>query len=177
MRKEKMEQEQLLHTCKDELNLVLSFFSRVDAKGSVVLAVDTGMLGYLAAHLPSLNALHWWELLFPALSIALLAVSIWHLYKGAFPQLKGGAESFVYFAEIAKRTEAEFIGGFMGLQELEYIKDVLGQVHRNSVILTEKFAHLKWAFTLLAGAVLPWTISLADFALRTPVSQVITSGK
>src|SRR5882762_9214525 len=111
-----MQQEQLLHTCKDELNLVLSFFSRVDAKGSVVLAVDTGMLGYLAAHLPSLNSLHWWEFLSPALSIVLLAVSIWHLYKGAFPRLEGGAQSFVYFAEIAKRTEAKFIDGFMGLQ-------------------------------------------------------------
>src|SRR5690348_7405885 len=114
MRKGNMEQENLIHTCRDQLTLVLSFFPRVDAKGSVVLAVDTGMLGYLAAHLPSLNSMHWWEFLAPSLCIALLAVSIWSLYKSAFPQLKGGAQSFVYFAEIAKRTEAKFIDGFIG---------------------------------------------------------------
>jgi hypothetical protein len=161
-----MEQEHLMHACRDQLNLVLSFFSRVDAKGSVVLAVDTGMLGYLAAHLPSLNSIRLWEFLSPALSIAMLAVSIWNLYKGAFPQLKGGTQSLVYFAEIAKKTETKFIDGFMGQQESEYIKDILGQTHRNSEILTEKFTHLKWAFTMLAGAVIPWTVSLADFAMR-----------
>jgi len=49
-----MEQKELLSACHDELVLVLSFFPRVDAKASVVLAVDTGMVGYLAAHLPGL---------------------------------------------------------------------------------------------------------------------------
>lgn len=38
-----MEPELLPGVAKDQLNLVLSFFPRVDAKASVVLAVDTGM--------------------------------------------------------------------------------------------------------------------------------------
>jgi len=78
-----------LSACHDELVLVLSFFPRVDAKASVVLAVDTGMVGYLAAHLPGLDSKHWWECLAPACTIVLLACSFWYLYGGAFPQLKG----------------------------------------------------------------------------------------
>jgi pycsar effector protein len=166
-----MEQQELVQACKDELNLVLSFFPRVDAKTSVVLAVDTGMLGYLAAHLPALGSIRSWEFLAPACAIAALALSIWHLYRGAFPQLKGGNQSLVYFTEIARRTEAKFIDEFMAQQEQAYIKDVLGQVWRNSEILKEKFDHLKSSFTFLAVAILPWTIALADFAMRVPVSQ------
>jgi hypothetical protein len=171
-----MEQEQLKSACQHELNLVLSFFPRVDAKASVVLAVDTGMLGYLATHLPSLNSLRWWELGIPALAFALLALSLWHLYRGAFPNLSGGHSSLIYFSEIAKRTEAKFIDQFIEQRESEYVKDMLGQAWRNSEILKEKFDHLKGAFIFMAWSVLPWTVALADFALRMPSGQA-SSGK
>jgi Family of unknown function (DUF5706) len=161
-----MEQKALLSACKDELGLVLSFFPRVDAKASVVLAVDTGMVGYLAAHLPELNSMRWWEFLAPACTIALLTWSFWYLYKGAFPQLKGGEDSLVYFREIARRTETKFIDDFMSQQEPAYIKDLLGQTWRNSQILKAKFDDLRCSFIFMAIAVVPWTISLADFALR-----------
>jgi hypothetical protein len=170
-----METEQLSRACKDELNLVLSFFPRVDAKASVVLAVDTGMAGYLAAHLPSLDSLRWWEFLAPACTLALLVLSFWHLYKGAFPALEGGDRSLVYFREVARRTESKFIDEFMLQEELAYSKDILGQAWRNSEILTEKFDHLKCSFIYLAGAVLPWTIALAEFAMRMPTSKATTA--
>ena len=47
-----------------------------------------------------------------ALTIVLIAVSIWFLYRGAFPQLKGGAAPWIYFREIARRREHQFIEGF-----------------------------------------------------------------
>jgi hypothetical protein len=161
-----MEQKTLLSACHDELVLVLSFFPRVDAKSSVVLAVDTSMVGYLAARLPGLYSMCWWEYLAPACAIVLLACSFWYLYKGAFPQLKGGEDSLVYFKEIARRTETKFVDEFMSQQEQAYVKDVLGQAWRNSQILKTKFYDLKLSFTLMAIAILPWTISLADFASR-----------
>jgi hypothetical protein len=161
-----MEQKTLLSACHDELVLVLSFFARVDAKASVVLAVDTSMVGYLATHLPVLDAVRWWEFLAPTCTIVLVAGSFWFLYRGAFPQLKGGEGSLVYFKEIAGRTETKFVDEFMSQQEPAYIKDVLGQAWRNSQILKAKFDDLKRSFILMAMAVLPWTVSLADFALR-----------
>jgi len=50
----------------------------------------------------------------------------------------------------------------MSQQEPAYVKDVLGQAWRNSQILKTKFDDLKLSFILMAIAVLPWTISLAD---------------
>jgi hypothetical protein len=161
-----MKTEVLPAQAKDELNLVLSFFSRVDAKASVVLAVDTAMAGYLASRFPSPKQLVTpWLLIVPFLSFALMGVSGWHLYKGAFPNLTGGNRSLVYFREIAGRTENKFIDEFMAQSEIDYAKDLLGQAWRNSEILVEKFNHLKCAFIFMGLAVVPWAISLALFAI------------
>ena len=161
-----MEQKELGRTSNEQLNLVLSFFPRVDTKASVVLAVDTGMLGYLAAQFQPLSSLRVWEMVAPAFVFALVGLSLWQLYKCAFPNLEGGEGSLVYFREIAKRTERKFIEEFWAQRETDYVKDLLGQTWRNSVILKEKFHRLKWAFNFMACAVLPWTVTLVDFAVR-----------
>jgi hypothetical protein len=171
-----MEPQQLTSACQDQLKLVLSFFGRVDAKSSVVLAVDTGMLGYLATHIPPLNSLQWWEPISPVLAFCLLGVSFVYLYKGAFPTLSGGHVSLIYFAEIAKRTESKFIDQFLEQDEPGYQKELLGQVWRNSEILRTKFRCVKTAFIFLAWAALPWTVALVSFALRASAT-LAPSGK
>lgn len=162
-----MKPELLPSVAKDQLNLVLSFFSRVDAKASVVLGVDTAMAGYLAGRLPPLKTMPFWQTLIPLAAFLLIGNSIWQLYKGAFPNLTGGHSSLVYFREIARRTEAKFIDEFASQDDSAYAKDLLGQAWRNSEILVEKFNHLRLAFLFMALAVFPWVISLAIFATRT----------
>jgi hypothetical protein len=126
------------------------------------------MLGYLASRLSQPNWPPRWPLLIPFAACCLIFISIWHLYKIAFPVLKGGKSSLVYFREIAARTEAKFIEEFAAQPEAEYAKDVLGQVWRNSEILVDKFNHLKCAFIFMALSVLPWTIALIQLAIKTP---------
>jgi hypothetical protein len=148
----------------DQLNLILSFFPRVDAKLSVLVAVNTGMLAVLATNAPPLAKLSWPTITIAALAILLIGTSLWFLYQGAFPRLKGGAASLVYFREIALRTEHKFIEEFK-VQTDEYrVDDLLGQVWRNSEILKKKFDALKLAFILLAVALAPWLCSLVLFA-------------
>jgi hypothetical protein len=160
-----MDNAQLLDIAKDQLNRVLGFFPRTEAKASVVLAVDTGMLALLAINAPPIRLLDWY-MLFAVIPVLLITISIVHLYWGAFPQLTGGHQSLVYFREIANRTESKFIEEFKAQQLDAYINDLLGQIWRNSEILKEKFDHLKWAFTFLALALIPWLIALAMFAAK-----------
>jgi hypothetical protein len=159
-----MKPENLYPASKDQLNLILSFFSRVDAKLSVVLAVNTGMLAVLGADSPPIKVYSWLMVTVLAVTIALLGLSILFLYRGAFPSLKGGHASLVYFREIASRTEHKFIEDFKGQTDEQHVNDLLGQVWRNSEILHIKFDSLKIAFTLLAVAIIPWVIALALFA-------------
>jgi hypothetical protein len=161
-----MKEELLLSAAKDQLHLVLSFFPRVDSKASVVLAVNTGMLGYLATRMPAPATIAPWELVTPTIAFVLLGISFVYLYKGAFPDLRGGNESLIYFSEIAKKTETKFLQEFSQLSEAEYVSEFCGQTWRNSQILATKFRCLKSAFVFLAVAVVPWTFSLIEFAIH-----------
>lgn len=154
-----MKPENLLPICQSQLTLVLSFFPRVDSLSSVLLAINTGMLAVLGATTPFPTKLEWLTLAI-VLAFLFIALSLWHLYKGAFPRLEGGEKSLVYFREIAGRTESGFLSEFMKQDESAYVNDLLGQIWRNSQILTEKFNHLKKAFVCLALAVAPWALAL-----------------
>jgi len=82
----------------------------------------------------------------PAFTTVLIAVSYLFLYKGGFPDVKGGNASLIYFSEICKRTESKFINEYCEATQEALRSDVLGQVWRNSEILTEKYRCLKVAF-------------------------------
>ena len=86
------------------------------------------------------------------------------LYRGGFPNLAGGEGSLVYFREIAKRTEHKFIEEFSAQSEKHHANDLLGQVWRNSQILSIKFDCLKLAFAFMALAIVPWLVSIFLFA-------------
>jgi hypothetical protein len=118
----------------------------------------------LGADYPLIKTYSWLMLIVVAITILLLASSIIFLYRGAFPSLKGGHASLIYFREIANRTEHKFIEEFKAQTDEQHVSDLLGQVWRNSEILKIKFDSLKMAFTLLAWALIPWVISLALFA-------------
>ena len=153
---------------RDQLTLVLSFFSRVDAKASALLAINTGMLAVLASKAPPIATMSVFSYVLAGTAAALIAASLWFLYRVAFPALDGGHESLIYFREIARRTESSFIDGFTAQDELPRVKDLLGQVWRNSCILTAKFHALKRAFILMALAILPWAAAVALFSSQDP---------
>jgi hypothetical protein len=160
---------------RDQLSLVLSFFSRVDAKASALLAIDTGMLAVLTSSAPPLATMSVLSYILAGGTAAMLAGSLWFLYRVAFPSLDGGHQSLIYFREIARGTESNFIDAFTAQDEGLRIKDLLGQVWRNSSILTAKFDALKRAFILMALAIVPWGASLALFSSQHPsVHTLIT---
>jgi hypothetical protein len=149
---------------RDQLNLVLGFFPRVDAKASVVLAINTGTLAVLASNAPPWGTMPMCAIIAASLSVLMIAGSFWFLYKIAFPTLSGGEQSLIYFREIAKRTESKFIDEYIAEDQTARVRDLLGQVWRNSVILKKKFDALRWAFGLMAMAMVPWVASVFLFS-------------
>lgn len=129
-----METDRLIELAKDQLNRVLGFFPRVDSKISVLLSVDVAMLAVLAANVPPMKSLVLLSLpvVIAFLAVILIALSLYFLYQVSFPRLKGGHCSLVYFREIASRTESNFIDEFTEQSADIYLKDILGQIWRNS---------------------------------------------
>ena len=159
-----------ISAARDQLNRTLTFFPRVDSKASLVFGINTGLLAVLATRSAIYTQLRF-EWIPIGLTLLLLGISFGHLYKEAFPSLKGGQESLLYFNEIAKRTEAKYIETWKSLEESEYLADLLGQVWRNSEILKQKFEHVKWAFYALALALVPWLVALAMLTMRTTTTH------
>lgn len=160
-----MEMKLLLDISAKTLDRILSFFPRVDSKAPIILGADIGMLALLALNLPAKDAIDWY-MTFAVIPIILLSVSLWHLYRSQFPDLDGGHDSLVYFSEIAKRTEANYIDLFLKQSNESHARDLIGQVWRNSQILHEKYNSIKNSLIFLGWAIPAWLISLGMFVLK-----------
>jgi hypothetical protein len=167
-----MDNNQKIEFTKNQLDRVLGFFPRADAKASVVLGIDIGILALLATNAPSPKSFEGY-MVFAVIPVFLVVVSLWHLYQGSFPKLEGGTQSLIYFREIANRTESKYLEEFLAVEDDELIKDLLSQIWRNSEILKEKFDHLKLAYIFMASAVVPWAVTLAMFAIKNTAAQTL----
>jgi hypothetical protein len=149
-----------------QLNLVLSFFSRVDTKLSVVVGINLGMLAMLAARLPKADHCTLLTAILGITFVAPLVVSFWHIWHSYFPDLRGGTGSLIYFHPISKMTENEFRTACLSRSTQELENDILGQCWRNSKILTCKFYSLRYAYIAAIVAIIPWMALIA--ALPSP---------
>jgi hypothetical protein len=159
-----MESSARASSAKDQLNLILSFFPRVDTKLSVVLGVDVGMLGLLMSKAPpALNGLTGWAI--PALALfgAAMILSLYRLYRGAFPDIENTGASLVFFGDIAKLKMADFLADYSKQSTDELADALLGQAWRNAVILSDKFSNLKSAYRATVLGIAPWIFCLYVF--------------
>jgi len=155
-----------LGAASEQLDRVLGFFSRVDAKVTALFAVDTGMLALLALNAKADDVQFWYICLSNVIAIGALAVSLYFLYQANSPRLEGGTKSLIYFREIAGMTEANYIDEMQKCDEERYTKELLAQVWRNSEILTHKFDCLKYALWSTAASLPAWLIALSAAALK-----------
>ena len=144
-----------------QLDRVLGFFPRVDAKASALFAIDAAILAVMAAHLRAAHLEKWYVIIPAVVAAVAVIVALVFLYICAFPHLKGGGGSLVYFGEISRRTEVTFASEFKSATADERLDDLISQIWRNSQILGIKFHAVKWAFIWTAVALAPWCWYLA----------------
>lgn len=153
---------------RSQLDLVLGFFPCIDAKFSVVLGLDIGMLGVLASKVPTswagIPGTTWYVV---GGFAAALIFSLIQLYRGSYPNVKGGEGSVIFFGHIAKQTEHKFIESFKELTNERLANELRGQAWRNAKILQEKIDALRWGCIFMAVAIVPWAVALARFAAAT----------
>lgn len=143
-----------------QLDRVLGFFPRVEARINALFGVNTLIL-IIAALNVSAGDLRLWYVTAPgSLFLVGLIVSYYHLFRAHFPDDSGGEESLVFFKEIQKRTEANYIADFLECSEATLRNDLLGQVWRNSCIVCEKYQRVKLAITATALSIAPFVAFL-----------------
>lgn len=158
-----MNVQQQIDTSERNLDRLLDWISRLDGKSSLVLGIDTAMLGVLAGFAPRVDLWTVWMAIIAGVAIGMLAASLCFIYLANYPRTIGPRKSLLYFGSIAGMTFNEYQQSFANMSESQFLNDLLEQCHRNSEIITRKFWALKWAFITLLLAVVPWLVSLYRF--------------
>lgn len=161
-----------METIERQLDRVLGFFPRVEARINALFGVNTVLLavGALNVSAPDLKL---WYVTVPAFFVvAGLLVSYIFLYRANFPDVKGGQGSLIYFAEIQSRTEPNYQSELAACSDEQFRKDLVGQVWRNSQILCAKYVAVRIAIIATTLALVPFFIFLAVTAsihVRLPI--------
>lgn len=143
-----------------QLDRVLGFFPRVEARINALFGVNTLILIISVLNVSSSDLQLWYVTIPGSLLLVGLLVSYYHLFRANFPDDNGGEKSLVFFKEIQKRTEANYIAEFLECSEATLRNDLLGQIWRNSCIVCEKYRRVKLAIIASAISVAPFVVFL-----------------
>ncbi len=138
------------------LDRLLAWIGRLDVKFSIILGIETAMLGFLASITPNINCIKLAILILTLITFALILVSFLFIFIGMFPRTKGPDKSLIYFGCISKMTLTDYQSHFSSISRQTYLDDVLEQCYINSKIINNKFLRLKTAYILLFLSLLPW---------------------
>ncbi len=150
----------------DQLNRLMGFFPRVEAKASFILALDIAMLGVLAANFP-VRAFDSPRGCCGIIATLVLILSLWQLYIVFFPHLKPGEKpSLVFFGDIADMGWRGYHKAITTLTDDALLEDMTCQIWRNSEILKIKFDKTRAAFIFTLVALPFWLLLLSAATLR-----------
>lgn len=163
MKSQEMSIQERLDFAEKNLECLLEWISRFDNKSSVILGLNSGMLGVLVSFAPPRDFWSPIMIISSIISLITLGSSFIFIYFANYPRTKGPKKSLLYFGSIAEKSFLEYQQAFLKRSAEEHLNDVLEQSHRNSEILAKKFMCLKWAYRMLLVSLIPWSITLFFF--------------
>lgn len=153
-----------LALAESNLDRILEWITRLDARILALFALNVGMTGYLISHSPSWSM--WRIPMWVAVTTFGLAqgVSLLLLLGAYVPRLSAQRESLFYFGTISSMKGDDFSEKFLESPTRELALDILSQCHRNAAIVRAKFDALRWATLATATSALPWITALLFIA-------------
>ncbi|MBA2880185.1 hypothetical protein HNR65_000492 [Desulfosalsimonas propionicica] len=151
---------QTIDQMERELDRLLTWVRAADTRVTLVLPLDTAMLGALAAVASDTCGWNTWQVIWGLLSVIPLTASLVFLALATFPRTDGPRNSLVFFGGIANRTEREFRDAVQAVDEAGYAEDLISQCHVNAVIAVKKFRWIKLSLLSVFIAAIPWFLSI-----------------
>lgn len=143
-----------------ELDRLLIWVRAADTRVTLVLPLDTAMLGALAAVGSDICAWNTWQVIWGLLAVIPLTASLVFLVLATFPRTDGPPSSLVFFGGIANRTEREFRDAVYAVDEAGYAEDLISQCYVNAVIAAKKFRWVKLSLLGVFSAAIPWFLAI-----------------
>lgn len=128
----------------------LEWVSSADVKVGVVIAIDTAMLGGLAAVFGAAEVKTNVAVFFAIFAALLEAIAIFSAGMCVVPILKGPDKHLVFFGKIASLKSGVYAEKFKSSSEVDFLDDILAQIHRNAEIALQKHQWvniaMRWSF-------------------------------
>jgi len=138
----------------------LTWISSADTKGTLLFAVDSGMLAVMAALIPPTNLWSIGAAVFAALALIGLGASVLFIVAATFPRLDGPRSSLVYFGGIASHDEDQYVRKILDGVTEELLTDFARQCHRNADIAKTKYDMVRKAVVCTFLALPAWLIGV-----------------
>ena len=144
----------------DLLSLQLTWVRAAESKVTALFAVDTAMLGILAALTKDHESWQISEAVFLSLSSIALLLSIGALVCVLFPRLSGPRGSNIFFGGIAAQDQGKYIENILNVSDDGLARDLACQIHRNAEVASEKYKFVNFAFIATFASLPFWLAAI-----------------
>lgn len=144
----------------------LHWVGAAEVKTGVIVALNTAMLGGLAAAFSAAGERTAWANFFSIASAACLLIALFCAAMSVLPRTDGPPTSFVFFGKIVKNSRADYVDSFKRASSAAFLDDCLEQIHRNAEIACDKFRWVRNAMMWSFVAVLPWVAAIGCLLKR-----------
>jgi Family of unknown function (DUF5706) len=155
-------QKERMESAKWLFERTLGWIATADVKVGVTVAIDTAMLGGLAAVYTASDVAsrtHWANA-FAIAATASMVIAMFCAAMAAIPRMLGPVSSMIFFGRIAERTQADYVDEYQKLSSTAFLEDLTVQIHRNAQIATAKHQWVRKGLTWSFYASIPWIASI-----------------
>lgn len=141
----------------------LGWIAAAEIKTGIIVALDTAMLGVLAASFSEVQPIDRtaYANFFTIVAAFSIVTALVCAAMTVLPRVSGPQQSLLFFGCIAQHHCPNYAARFRAVTESEMLEDCLAQIHRNAEIARDKFMwvrrSMKWSFFSIA----PWVLALA----------------
>ena len=138
----------------------LAWITAADSRVSPLFAINTAMLGVVAALLPKPALWEKLPLVTAVLTVICLGVSLVCIFLTTIPRTTGPKSSLLFFGGIAQKDAQQYLQAIQAHKDDDYVQDLAFQVHRNAEIAAAKFKWIGCAMRWTLIGVLPWLFTI-----------------
>lgn len=140
----------------------LAWIAAAEVKVGVVVAIDTALMGGLAAAFGAsdLSARTAWTYLWCLGSAGMAVLGIFCAAMAVLPRTNGPKTSLLFFGRILELGAAEYQEKFRNVTSIDLLNDYTAQIHRNAEIAGNKYGwvtkSIRWSF----ACAVPWLAAI-----------------
>lgn len=140
----------------------LSWIAAAEVKVGVVIAIQTALLGGLAAAFASSDTATRtvWTYVSTLSAAGAAVMALFCAAMVVLPRTDGPKESLLFFVSIGSQRYANYMQQFREATDMRVLADLTEQIHRNAQIATVKYTWVARSLTWSFLGAIPWVAAI-----------------